>query len=52
MPGNDVMDIIGVNHSLYLVLYSIFLLVYVNLFYVINEFKRKKAKKERLENNN
>ncbi len=37
MPGNDVMDILGLAHSLYVVLYSAFLTLYFNLFYLITK---------------
>ena len=48
MSGNEVMEILGVNYGVYLVIYIIFSLIYFNLFYLIgdrkNVFKRRKAK--------
>ncbi len=48
MPGNDVMDILGLSHPLYVVLYAAFLALYFNLFYLIPQAvsaikKKKKA---------
>lgn len=48
MPGNDVMDILGVGYPLYLVLYIIFIIIYFNIFYLIDD--RKKVFK--IKNNN
>lgn len=50
MPGNDVMDILGVGHLLYVVIYSVFMLLFVNLFFIINEAKRKHTKTKNLKN--
>lgn len=49
MPGNDVQEILGVSYGLYLPLYIVFMLVYFNIFYLIddrkNVFKRKTKRK-------
>lgn len=48
MPGCDVMEILGLNYPLYIVLYSAFLILYFNLFYLIpilvTKMKNKKLK--------
>ena len=52
MPGNDVMDILGVEYSLYLVLYIIFIIVYFNVFYFIDDRKNvfQKQRKNNIDN--
>lgn len=49
MPGNDVEDILGIPHTLYLVIYFAFLTLYFNSFYLIpmlkNYIKNKKQNK-------
>ena len=40
MPGNDVMDILGVSYTVYLILYIVFLILYINIFYLIDDRKR------------
>ncbi len=49
MPNNDVQDILGISYGLYLALYIIFMFVYINMFYLIddrkNVFKRRYNKK-------
>lgn len=46
MPGNDVQEIIGLAYKLYLPLYILFMMVYFNVFYLINDrkniFKKRK----------
>lgn len=49
MPGNDIMEIFGIGYAAYLAIYIIFLIVYFNIFYLIDDrkfvfskFKRKK----------
>ena len=48
MPGNDVMEIFGVNYPVYLVIYIVFIIIYFNIFYLIddrkNVFQRRKNK--------
>lgn len=39
MPGNDVMDIFGVGYSMYLAIYIIFVIIYFNIFYLIDDRK-------------
>ena len=39
MPGNDVMDIFGVGYSTYLAIYIIFVIIYFNVFYLIDDRK-------------
>lgn len=50
MPGNDVMEIFGVSYPVYLVIYILFIIIYVNAFYLIddrkNVFKRRKPSEE------
>lgn len=48
MSGNDVMEILGVSYGVYLVLYTVFSLVYFNLFYLIGD--RKNVFKKRIKN--
>lgn len=44
MAGNDVEEILGMAHNLYVVLYVIFMAVYINAYYLISKFcKKKKA---------
>ena len=50
MPGNDVMDIFGVSYGAYLAIYIIFMLVYINAFYLIGD--RKNVFKRRVKNVN
>ena len=48
MPGNDVMEILGVNYPVYLVIYIVYIIIYFNIFYLIddrkNVFQRRKNK--------
>lgn len=47
MPGNDVMDILGLPYWAYLLVYIVFSLVYFNIFYLIGDRKtvfKKRAK--------
>ncbi|MBQ3133120.1 MAG: hypothetical protein IJC17_02455 [Clostridia bacterium] len=37
MPGNDVQEVLGVNHPLYLVIYVVFLAFYFSLFYIVQQ---------------
>ena len=50
MPGNDVMDIFGISYGAYLAIYIIFMLVYINAFYLIGD--RKNVFKRRVKNVN
>lgn len=50
MPGNDIIEIFGFSHGLYLIIYTAFLLLFVNLFFIINEAKRKNARTKNLKN--
>ncbi len=43
MPGNDIQDIVGLSYGVFLPIYIIFLIVYINIFYFINDFKRVKS---------
>lgn len=49
MPDNDVMEIFGVGYSAYLAIYIIFILVYFNIFYLIDD--RKIFKKDKNDKN-
>jgi hypothetical protein len=40
MPNNEVQEIIPIDYSLYLPIYIIFMIVYVNLFYLIHKPKK------------
>jgi hypothetical protein len=42
MPGNDVEEILGIAHNLYAVLYVAFMAVYMNAYYLISKFCKKK----------
>ena len=47
IEGNEVQEILGVGNALYVVIYTIFLIVFVNVFYLINDRKtvfRKRSK--------
>lgn len=46
MPNNDIMEIVGISYPIYLTIYSAFLFVYVNLFFIFNERKRKKIRQQ------
>ncbi|MGN1200689.1 MAG: hypothetical protein ACI4R8_00290 [Candidatus Caccovivens sp.] len=51
MPNGDIQDIFGISYGLYLPIYIIFILVYYNIFYLIDDrkkvfVKRKKNNKE------
>lgn len=48
MPGNDVMDIFGISYGAYLAICIIFMLVYINAFYLIGD--RKNVFKRRVKN--
>ena len=39
MPGNDIQEILGVGNALYVVIYFVFMIIYVNIFYLINDRK-------------
>ena len=43
MPNNDVQDILGLTYPLFLTMYIVFMLVYINLFYLIDDRKSVKA---------
>lgn len=50
MPGNDVMEILGLGYSAYLVVYILFIAIYFNIFYLIDDRKfvfKKFNKKEK-----
>lgn len=42
MPNNDVQEIVGMNYSLFLPLYIVFIAVFTNLFYLIRKPKKNK----------
>jgi len=47
MPGNDVQEIVGLGYGIFVTLYVAFLLLYFNVFYLINDRKlvfKKKSK--------
>lgn len=51
MPGSDIQEILGIGYGAFLALYIIFIIIYINLFYLIDDrknvkklFKRKNAK--------
>lgn len=37
MPNNDIMKILNINYGVYLVIYILFMLLYFNIFYIIND---------------
>lgn len=37
MPNNDIMKILNINYGTYLVIYILFMLIYFNIFYMIND---------------
>ena len=39
MPNNDVQDIVGLSYPLFITLYSIFIVIYLNLYYLIQDRK-------------
>lgn len=39
MPNNDVQEILGLNYGLFLVIYIVFMAIYINLFYLIDDRK-------------
>ncbi len=39
IKGNEVQEILGVGNTLYVVIYTVFLIVFVNIFYLINDRK-------------
>lgn len=43
MPGNEVMEIVGVQYGVYLPLYILFMFVYINIFYLIQDHKSIKS---------
>lgn len=47
MPGGDIQDILSVGYAVYLILYILFVTIFVNAFYLINDRKNvfKKRKK-------
>lgn len=53
MPNNDVMDILSISYGAYLPLYILFMLVYLNAFYLIDDRKSVKSvfvRKKKVEN--
>lgn len=44
MPGNDIMEVLGIGFPTFIALYIIFLVVYFNIFYLIGDRKNIKAK--------
>lgn len=42
LPGNDVHEIVGLAYPLYLILYIVFMFIYINAFYIIQDFKNVK----------
>lgn len=48
MPGNDVQAFLGVNYSTFLVIYSVFLCVYFNAFYLVQNMHLPAEKKSLL----
>ena len=51
MPGNDIQEIIGTSWGVYLVIYIVFIFVYFNIFYLIDDrktvFKKRNKKVEK-----
>lgn len=45
LPGNDVQDVVGLSHTLYLIVYVIFLLFYFNVFYIVQHTVTQRAKR-------
>lgn len=45
MPANDVMKILDISYPIYLVCYTLFLLIWFNSFYLISYYRRKKIYK-------
>lgn len=43
MPGNDVQEILGLGYGAFLPIYILFMIVYLNLFYLIDDRKSVKA---------
>ncbi len=43
MPNNEVQDILGLNYGAYLPLYIIFMFVYINIFYLIDDRHKVKS---------
>ena len=48
MPNNDVQDILGLSYPAFLVIYIVFMLVWVNAFYLINDRKTVFCKKQKI----
>ena len=44
LPGNEAHEILSVSYPIYLVLYIVFIIVYINAFYLITDFKLVKEK--------
>ena len=43
MPGGDIQGILGVDYGVYLALYIVFLVIYINIYYLISDFKTVKS---------
>lgn len=43
MPGNDVQEILSLDYPLFLVIYILFVIVYTNIFHIINDWKNVKT---------
>ena len=46
MPGNDIVEVLGVPYPVFLVLYILFVVVYFSMFYIISSALRKRKKKD------
>ena len=49
MPGNDVQEILGFGYPVFLIIYLVFMAIYVNVFYLIQDRKlvfRRKSKQQ------
>ena len=44
MPGNDIVEVLGVPYPVFLVLYILFVVVYFSMFYIISSAARKRKK--------
>ena len=46
MPGNDIVEVLGVPYPVFLILYILFVVVYFSMFYIISSALRKRKKKD------
>jgi len=49
MPGGEVQEILGLGYGVYLIVYSLFLVLYFNLFYIVQYFMLKNKKSVEVE---